>query len=82
MAVITWALGDAEMTSCPDCGVADPKTLRIEQGKSMGDNCAVLVTMYKCRECECEFREFMVTHWHLEVIRHDHIERMFMEEAE
>jgi hypothetical protein len=70
------------MTSCPDCGTGDPKALGIEHGKSMGDNCTILVTRYRCKECCCEFREFMVTHWHLEVTRHDPIELMFMEATE
>ncbi len=71
MAISPGALGGTEMNSCPNSGGADPKALGIEQVKSMGDNCAVLVTKYKCKECECEFREYMVTHWHLEVTQHD-----------
>jgi hypothetical protein len=65
--------------NCPDCGVARIKTLGIEKSERLGNNCTVLVTAYKCKECECEFREFIVTHWHLEVTKHDRIERMFME---
>jgi transposase-like protein len=65
--------------SCPDCGLTRLKTLGIEKSERLGDNCAILVTRYSCKECECEFREFMVTHWHLEVTKHDRIERMFME---
>ena len=65
--------------SCPDCGLTRLKTLGIERGERLGDNCAVLVTRYSCKECECEFREFMVTHWHLEITKHDRIEMMFME---
>jgi hypothetical protein len=71
--------GTTMIQSCPDCCSKSLKTLGMEKGKRLGDNCTVLVTVYKCKECECEFREFMVTHWHLEITKHDRIERMFME---
>jgi hypothetical protein len=67
--------------NCPDCGVASAKTIGIEKGERLGENCTVLITWYKCKECGCEFREFMVTHWHLEVTKHDPIELMFMESS-
>ncbi len=71
--------GDAMIESCPDCGSKHLKTLGIEKSDRLGDNCTVLVTMCKCKDCECEFREFMVTHWHLAITKHDRIERLFME---
>jgi transposase-like protein len=65
--------------SCPDCGMQNPKTIGIEKGQSLGDNCAVLITRYKCKDCGCEFREFMVTHWELEIIEHSDLEKLFIE---
>jgi DNA-directed RNA polymerase subunit RPC12/RpoP len=78
MVLSSGAVGGFEM-NCPDCGFKELKTLGIEKSERLGDNCAVLVTAYKCKECGCEFREFMVTHWHLEITQHDPIELMFME---
>ena len=64
--------------NCPDCGSERLKSQGIEKSERLGENCAVLVTRYKCKECECEFREIH-THWHLEVTKHDKIELMFKE---
>jgi hypothetical protein len=65
--------------SCPDCGSKRLKTLGIEKSERLGENCVVLISSYGCRECECEFREFLITHWELEITKHDRIERIFME---
>jgi DNA-directed RNA polymerase subunit RPC12/RpoP len=64
---------------CPDCGSKRLKNLGIEKSERLGDNCTLLVSSYACKVCECEFREYMITHWELEITRHDRIERMFME---
>ena len=64
---------------CPDCGSKSLKTMGIEKSERFGDNCVVIITKYCCKECECEFHEFMVTHWELEVTKHDRTELMFME---
>jgi len=80
MAVIAWALGDTEMIqSCPDCGLKVLKSLRIEQGRCLGENCTVLITRYRCKDCGCEFRELMVTHWETEIIERSELEKSFME---
>jgi hypothetical protein len=33
--------------NCPDCSLTRLKTLGIERGERLGDNCVVLVTRYK-----------------------------------
>jgi transposase-like protein len=71
--------GLAMIECCPDCGSEYLKSHGIEKSERLGDNCTILVSRYVCKECECEFREFMVTHWHLEIIKHDPVELMFME---
>jgi hypothetical protein len=60
--------------NCPDCGSKRLKTLGIERSERLGDSCVLVVS-----GCGCEF---MVTHWHIEIIKHDPIELMFMEPTE
>jgi transposase-like protein len=54
--------GAAMIQNCPDCGSKRFKTLGIEKSQRLGDSCVVLISRYGCKDCECEFREFMVTH--------------------
>jgi transposase-like protein len=67
--------------NCPDCGLAVLKSLGIEKGERLGENCTVLISKYRCKDCGCEFRELMVTHWELEVVEHSELEQMFMEKS-
>ena len=70
--------GLAMIECCPDCGSGHLRTLGIERTERLGDSCVLVVSGYECKECGCTFREFMVTHWHIEITEHDPIELMFM----
>jgi|WetSurMetagenome_2_1015567.scaffolds.fasta_scaffold387839_1 transposase-like protein len=65
--------------NCPDCGLKVLKNLGIERGGRLGDNCTVLITRYRCKDCGCEFRELQITHWETEIIEHSELEKSFME---
>jgi hypothetical protein len=68
------------MTRCPDCGSGDLESLGIERGERIDDDCAVLISLFRCRVCRCQFREIQTTEWRTEVIFHGWFERFILME--
>ena len=68
------------MTVCPDCGSSDLQNLGLEAGQRVDDSCTILISSFKCKQCECKFREIQRTEWHVEVLVHGAIERLLLVE--
>jgi transposase-like protein len=69
------------MTQCPECCSCDLESLGIERGERLDDEHAVLISRFKCKACQCEFREVQVTSWRREILKHGNPEWLMMAEA-
>jgi len=74
--------GSIGMTVCPECGGSDLESSGILRGERVDNEHTVLVSKFKCRQCGCEFKEYMITSWQTEIIASGKIERLMMLEAE
>jgi hypothetical protein len=55
------------VTKCPKCGGQKLKSLGIEKGERQDDFHTVLISKYKCKDCNAEFREIQTTEWTTEI---------------
>jgi hypothetical protein len=70
------------MTSCPDCCSSDLESLGLERGERIDQDCAVLVSLFQCKVCRCQFRETQTTEWTTEIIFHGWFERLILLEQD
>jgi transposase-like protein len=70
------------VTACPECSSADLDSLGLERGERLDDGHCVLVSRFRCRSCQCEFREIQVTSWRREILKHGNPDWLILTEAE
>ena len=69
------------MTACPECSSSNLETQGFERGERLDDEHTVLISRFRCRACNCEFREIQVTSWRREILKHGNPEWLMMTEV-